>query len=711
MKISSCLRRGFLTVLLSLCAFWAFADEGMYMIQAIDAALEKKMQERGLALPAKAIYDADAPRATLSDAIVSLDFMGTGSIISHDGLLITNHHCAYFDLHSLSTPQKNYLEEGFRAYRQEDEIPIKGKKVQFLKKVIDVTQEVRQMWSKAHAKGVVMGSRKLSWTMEAKYEKETGLSAQLSSMWGGSKYYICLYQEYKDVRLVAAPPVCMAAFGGDVDNWQWPQHKCDFALYRVYAAPDGTPAEYAENNAPLHFERPLAISTKGLQEKDYTMVIGYPGTTDRYSSSFKVRQQQEVTLPLANGIRSEKMRLMKEAMNADPGVRLKYADKFFSLSNLQELQQMQVECCKRFGVVARKQAQEQQLQVWIDANLSRRKKWGTLLHEMDSLYRVSDASRYRVTLFQETMVRATAISIFATRLSSEKGRCEPKEWESLDMGMERKLFDLALRTWFEKLDTAYMGAFHKSLLRVYGRDYTTMAEALWSQSPLTDGRLAAPVKDGKDSLCRVELIKNDLPKDPLFRFFTDVRIARFQQTTDFRAITAVNKEYKVALYEMFKSQERVQYPDANSTLRVTYGQTGRLAPAAGDINKPWFTTPAQLLKKHNPKDYDFALREDVLKALKKAPWKGWNGWGKGGMKVDFITDNDITGGNSGSPVLNARGEVVGLAFDGNAESLASDVDYTPEYNKCVCVDIRYVLWTLDAYMGMDRILKELVLAR
>ena len=689
----------------------ALADEGMFLIHAVDEALEKKMQERGLALPARAIYDADAPGADLSDAVVSLDFMGTGSIISRDGLLITNHHCAYSDLHALSTPQKNYLEEGFWAVNAEDEIPVRGKCVQLLKRVLDVTEEVAKMQRNARAKGEKLGSRKLNWTLEKKYEKQTGLSAQLASVWGGIKYYLCLYQEYKDVRLVAAPPLCMAAFGGDVDNWQWPQQKCDFALYRIYTAPDGTPAEYAADNRPLQYEHPLKISVKGLKENDFTMVIGYPGRTDRYSSSFKVRMQQEVLLPLTNAIRGEKMKLMKEAMKADPGVRLKYADKFFSLSNVQEMQQMQEACCRRFGVVAGKREREKRLQAWIDADAHRSEKWGGLLREMDSLYRAAEASRYKVTLYQETMVRATMISIFATRLSTARGRCEPEEWDKLDMGLERRLFDLALRTWFEKMDTVALGPFHKQLLRRYGRDYAAMSGAMWSQSPLTDGRLAAPVENAQDSLARARLIRETLPKDTLFRFFNDVRISDFQKAPEVRALSDANRRYTHALYEMYQDQGVPQYPDANSTMRLSYGRVGRLAPSAGDIDKPWYTTPDQILKKHNPADYDFALREDVRKALKKGPCKGWNGWARGGMKVNFITDNDITGGNSGSPVLNARGELVGLAFDGNAESLASDVDYTPEYNKCICVDIRYVLWTLDAYAGLERVLRELVIVR
>ena len=229
----------------------ARADEGMWMINAIDSALEKKMQERGLALSAGEIYNADAEGATIADAVVSLEFGCTGSIISDNGLMITNHHCAYSDVHKLSTPEHNYLDEGFWAMHSNEEVNIKGKSVYFLKRVLDVTEEVEELKKEQLKIGKSDGMRRLSYLMEKKYDEETGLSTMLSSMWSGSKYYLAVYEVYKDVRLVAAPPVSSAAFGGDIDNWEWPQHKCDFAMYRVYTAPDGSPAAYSEENVPM----------------------------------------------------------------------------------------------------------------------------------------------------------------------------------------------------------------------------------------------------------------------------------------------------------------------------------------------------------------------------------------------------------------------------------------------------------------------------
>ena len=295
----------------------ASADEGMWLIHTINAALEKKMQERGLELSAGEIYNADAPGASVADAIVSMEFGCTGSMISENGLLITNHHCAYGDVHALSTPEHNYLEEGFWAMRSDEEINIKDKSVWFLKKVIDVTEEVEELKRQHEAEGKVLGSRKLSYVMERKYAKDTDLEPWFASMWSGSKYYIALYKVYKDVRLVAAPPVSSAAFGGDIDNWEWPQHKCDFAMYRVYTAPDGSPAVYSKENVPYRPERILPISLDGYKEGDYTMILGYPGRTNRYSTSFETRFNETLKLPISNGLRGKQMDIIACAPHAD----------------------------------------------------------------------------------------------------------------------------------------------------------------------------------------------------------------------------------------------------------------------------------------------------------------------------------------------------------------------------------------------------------
>lgn len=696
----------------------ARADEGMWMIHAIDAALEKKMQERGLELSAREIYNADAPGTSVADAVVSLEFGCTGSMISDQGLLITNHHCAYSDVHRLSTPEHNYLEEGFWAMQSDQERNIKGKKAFFLKRVVDVTDEVLELEETLKAEGKPFGMRRLSHLMEKRYREETGLEAWLASMWKGSRYYMALYEVYGDVRLVAAPPVSSAAFGGDIDNWEWPQHKCDFALYRVYTAPDGSPAEYSEENVPMKPAARLKISLEGYKPGDYTMVIGYPGSTNRYSSSFETDFNETLKLPITNRLRGEQMAIIKEWMDSDPEVRLKYSDYYFGLSNVQEYCSGEVECFGRFDVVESKEALERELQEWISADPERKSRWGSLLSDLKTKYSATQKGERDVNYLRESLVRGTRISRVMHRITSYRGKdtgalpgIMKKEYDKIDLRVEKDLFAYAVRQYYSHVDSAMWGPYHKELYALHCGDAAAVAENVWESSVLTDMvRWEASVKKGATA--------EDYKTDPVYRFFQDVKVKTFNdviaEAEGEPKRSALRKEYTQALYQMYLDKGVAQYPDANSTMRITYGTVGPLEPRDGVICD-WKTTPAGILEKYDPYDYDFTLSDRQYLLYKAADWGRWGfnadstpGQGPT-MYVNFLTDNDITGGNSGSPVMNSHGELIGLAFDGNKESLASDMLYTPHYNKCVCVDIRFILWTLDRYAGMTRIIDELEL--
>lgn len=731
----------------------ASADEGMWLIHTINAALEKKMQERGLELSAGEIYNADAPGAGVADAIVSMEFGCTGSMISENGLLITNHHCAYGDVHALSTPEHNYLEEGFWAMRSDEEINIKDKSVWFLKKVIDVTEEVEELKRQHEAEGKVLGSRKLSYVMERKYAKDTDLEPWFASMWSGSKYYIALYKVYKDVRLVAAPPVSSAAFGGDIDNWEWPQHKCDFAMYRVYTAPDGSPAVYSKENVPYRPERILPISLDGYKEGDYTMILGYPGRTNRYSTSFETRFNESLKLPISNGLRGKQMDIINGWMNQDPDIRLKYSDYFFSLSNVQELYSGEVLCYGRFNVADRKAELEKELQEWIDASPERKSRWGDLLPRLEKAYTdVRDAER-NIGYYRETLIRGTRLTriIGKTRqyrdqvlkinkikptkkaemvngaLKPTKGPSEAevkcfntflfkgkdipsvtegllKEYQNIDLRVEKDLFRFCVESFLENVDSDMIGAFHKELLDRYGRDYDAIAGYLWDNSFLTDmTRL--------NTFLETEHTVSEYLADPFFRFFDDVEILTFnnriQEAEGENDRTELDREFVHALYQMREDKGIPQYPDANSTMRITYGTVRPVEPYDG-VFCDWKSTAKGMIEKYDPASYEFNLSDRQYLLYKQGDWGRW-GCGPDGktMYVNFLTDNDITGGNSGSPVLNSKGELIGLAFDGNKESLANDMMCVDGYNMCVCVDIRYILWTLDRYAGMTRIIEEL----
>ena len=686
------------------------ADEGMWMIHASDAALEKKMQERGLLLDGREIYDADAPGAGVADAVVSLDFGCTGSIISDEGLVITNHHCAFSDIHSLSTPSKNYLEDGFWAMRSEEEVHIPGKSIYLLKKVLDVTSEVEELKASLKAEGKPIGMRKISFLLEKKYSKETSLEASLSSYWAGSKYYMALYQVYRDIRLVAAPPVFSAAFGGDIDNWEWPQHKCDFAMYRIYTAPDGSSADYSPENVPLHPVKRLTISLDGYRPGDFTMVIGYPGRTNRYTSAPELEFNEKVNLPVSNSIRQNQMDIIRQWMDTDAAVRLKYQDKYFTLSNIQELGYGEQLCFGRFKVAEQLKKRDAELSNWIRTKGNRMDIPAILRQKYAD---IQDIERNRI-LYRETFVRGSNLSLIIRKAFNAYSRGSSpinlaKDYAEIDLRVEKDLMTYALKEYLENVDSIFLTSEQRAVMQKYDNvngccDLASLAEDLWNSSLFTCEEGISRLEAGKVSDEEVET-------DPLASFLMSAKITDFntkeEEVEGKNNIKMLTGEYKRSLYAMRKERGEMQYPDANSTMRISYGQVCTLEPSDGVICD-WKTTPRGILEKYNPASYDFFLPDRLYLLYSASQWGRWGfGADKSQMYVNFLTDNDITGGNSGSPVLNSKGELIGLAFDGNKESLASDALYVPKYNCCVCVDIRFILWTLDRVAGLERILQEI----
>ena len=678
----------------------AFADEGMWMIQDINEALEKNMRARGLKLAANEIYNDEAPGTAVADAVVSIGFYCTGSVISDQGLIITNHHCAYSNIAKLSTPEHNYLEEGFWAMTSEEEIPLEGEKVFFLKRVFDVTEEVKGLTKELRAAGKPYGMRKISSIMEERYSKATGLECILSGMWAGEKYYMSVYKTYTDLRLVAAPPQSIGYFGGNQDNWRWPRHNCDFTIYRIY-----------EDGKPVTREKNLKISLKGYNPGSFTMVIGYPGKTDRYASSAEINFQEKVSLPVSNSIRGGQMGIIRKWMDADPEVRMKYSDWFFALSNVQENNDGMVKCYRRFWVKDEKIAQEREMQKWIDAAPNRKAMWETMIPDLEKAYSETESIERDKVFYRETMFRGTYINRYLMRAGNSSSLDKAKETlrqglAETDARVEKELLEYACKEYFDNLESYYFGKFQNKMLDRFGSDYKAMTEYLWSRSVISS-------QERVDGINSIDEIKND----PLRRFLADTPITVFNERHGEAAkrqkANKLEKEYKKALYWMRLHKDVEQYPDANSTMRLSYGTVGGLQPNDGVVYN-WYTTPAGILEKYDPSDHDYDLTSRQKTLLEKGKWGRWGftlDGKRNSMIVDFMTDNDITGGNSGSPVLNAKGELIGLAFDGNLESLASDASYTEGYNKCINTDIRYVMWVLDKYAGMKRIIKELEFCR
>lgn len=677
----------------------AFADEGMWMIQDINEALEKNMRARGLKLAANEIYNDEAPGTAVSDAVVSIGFYCTGSVISDQGLIITNHHCAYSNIAKLSTPEHNYLEDGFWAMTSEEEIPIEGETVFFLKKVFDVTEEVKGIMKEFRANGKPFGIRKICAIMEKRYKEATGMECILSSMWAGEKYYMSVYKTYTDLRLVAAPPQSIGYFGGNQDNWTWPRHNCDFTIYRIY-----------EDGKPVTREKSLKISLAGYNQGSFAMVIGYPGRTNRYTSSAEINYQEKINLPISNAIRGGQMSIIRKWMDADPIVRMKYSEWFFSLSNIQENNDGMAKCFRRFWVKDEKIEQEKEMQKWIDAAPNRKAMWETLIPDLKAIYSETESVERDKVFFRETMFRGTFISRYMLRAGNVSSVERAKEtlregFAATDARVEKELLEYACKEYFENLEFSYFGKFQVKMLDRFGDDYKAMAEYIWNKSVIS-------------SLSRIDGIQSvdEVKNDPLRRMLTDTPVTTFNNRKDQlekrQRVNKLGKEYKKALYWMRLHKDVEQYPDANSTMRITYGTVGGLQPNDA-VWYNWYTTPEGILQKYNPDDHDYILKDRHKYLLEKGRWGRWGTRvdGRRTMIVDFMTDNDITGGNSGSPVLNAKGELIGLAFDGNLESLASDASYTEGYNKCINTDIRYVMWVLDKYAGMKHIVKEVTFSR
>lgn len=710
-----------ITLLVMLSIFSpAKADEGMWLINLLDKNLAVKMKKAGLKIDPKIIYDQN--NTSLSDAIVALDFGCTGSMISEEGLLITNHHCAYGDIHSQSTPEKNYLEDGFWAMNRDQEIPIKGKSVFFLRKVIDGTNEVREVQDSLESLGQRAGFRKVSYIIEKKHSKESGMEVMAMSMWKGTKYYIFYYEVYTDIRLVGAPPVSIAAYGGDTDNWEWPQHKGDFALYRVYGNKDGKPAKYSANNTPITPKKVLNISTKGVKEGDFTMIMGFPGRTNRYRSSFGVNEIEKVTNPVSVKVRGGKLRIMNSFMEQDPKTRLIYADHYFGISNVQELQAGEVLNFRRFGVANIKAQEEKELQQWIESNPERKAKYSNLIKDLRDTYNAIAEITTQKKYYQETMVAGQGFIFIANRVNSLKTASDrdnidtlipgsrlhrsfirqvEKGYSNLVMEVEKELMRYQVREFLANVKSEFWGEYITWLNTEFKGDANKITDYIFNNSILLNPDKFREVTSKPQPI-------SFYIQDPVHQLASSTKITDFREEEN-KAIRGKNTYtmenlYTKLLYQMREEKGEIQYPDANSTMRLTYGTVGPINPSDG-VYYSAHSTAQGFLDKYNPNSYEFNIKPEVLSLIKS---KDWGRWGtKGTMYVNFLSNNDITGGNSGSPVLNAHGNLIGLAFDGNKESLAGDAYFHPEMNKCVNVDIRYVLWIIEKYAKATHLLDEM----
>ena len=632
--------------------FTASADEGMWLLPLLQKFNSEAMRNLGCRLTADDIYSIN--HSSLKDAIVQFGGGCTGEIISGEGLLVTNHHCGYSSIQRLSSPEHNYLEDGYWALNREMELPVPGLSVTFLESMQDVTAAFKNC--------------KTDEEIDAKREeltKKAGADnphcrAIITGFYNENVYYLILYKTYRDVRFVAAPPASMGKFGGETDNWMWPRHTCDFSMFRVYADPENNePAEYDPANVPLKPVRSLKVSLKGVQTGDYAMVMGYPGRTQRFQTAEQLQNMVDVNR-IRIDARTVRQNVMWEDMEKDPAVRLQYANKYAGSANGWKKWQGEELAFGNLKIIEREKAKEAEFTKWVDARKKRQEAYGGSIEQIAEAVQGSAHDMEVLTLLTETLANIE--------------RLDPRSAGDKDYNpaVDRKIAKALIGHYLSRVapaDRIDVSDSEEYLDKLYSD--TTEASALRDRIM---GKLMAVVPG--------------------------VRANQEQ-------IAEGSKRFTAGLLEWEKGKP--SYPDANFTMRLTYGSVLPYSPKDG-VSYWYYTTTNGLLEKEDPTNYEFRLPARV-KELALAKDFGQYADKDGSLHTCFLTNNDITGGNSGSPVLDADGNLIGLAFDGNWESMSSDVMFEPDLQRCICVDIRYVLWMVDKFGGATNLVNELSFAK
>ncbi len=696
------------------------AHEGMWMMNKLKQINEAEMQKLGFKLTAEDIYDIN--KSSLKDGIVRLGGgFCSGEMVSAEGLFLTNHHCGYDAVQGLSTVEKDYLTDGFWAMTREQELPA-GFAVSFLQRIDDVTEKVTSQLT-ADMTEEQRGAKiqEIAGQLIDESSKENGASVDFKAMFEGNEFYLFHYKTFRDVRLVGAPPSAIGKFGGDTDNWMWPRHTGDFTMFRVYTGPDGEPADYATTNVPYAPKWHFPISLQGVKEGDFAMVMGYPGSTDRFLSSHGVKLGLEEEFPNRVKIRRAKLDIYDEFMDADNAVRLKYASKHAQVSNYWKYFIGQSRGLKRLRVQAKKEAQEKELMSWVNADAGRKAKYGTILSDLESGY-TERAKFERANVYMTEAAFGSEAIILGFRLMGLKNQLatDPKDaakvaaavarvqatvdefWKDYDPATDKKVTATMFRMFHQDVARDLQPPVMKTVETKYKGDFDQWAKAFFASSILTDkARMAAflakPTLKAMEKDLGIQAAEGCLNH---YRNFLGPAIEVSQNDLDrgYRLMVAAMRE---------KDPNKSWYPNANSTMRLTYGTVGSYVPGDGMFYKHVTTANGILEKEDNTND-EFIVPARQHELLVKKEY-GRYADENGELITCFISNNDITGGNSGSGVFNGNGELIGIAFDGNWEAMSGDIAFEPELQRTISVDIRYVLWTIDTFAGAGHLVKEMTL--
>ena len=694
----------------------AFADEGMWLLPLLQKMNGKALKEAGCKLSPEEIYSIN--HSSLKDAIIHFGGGCTGEIISGDGLIVTNHHCGYSSIQALSTDEHNYLMDGYWAMTRDQELPARGLSITFLQSMTDVTAVLEKAEKKIRKNET--DEKKVAELMEAerkalvdKATKENkNCRAQLTNFYNNNVTYLIVSKTYNDVRFVGAPPASVGKFGGETDNWMWPRHTGDFSMFRVYAGPDNEPADYSPENRPYKAKGHLKISLAGVNEGDYAMIMGYPGRTQRFQTAAQLKQMIAENR-VAIDARTVRQDLMWEAMCADPSVQLKYANKYASSANGWKKWQGEELAFEKLNIIGREEQKEKDFMAWVNQNPKRVQAYGHALKQIEDAVNASAEAELAVSLLTEAPYRIELLG-HANRLTqavSRQGQ-DVKAVEALKSGYRDYVVDLDRKEAVALLEFFRQRADKQDYPKGLGVDFEDFATMdipayvnyLFDESAFTSyDKVSALVGAG------------DWEKvwaDPAVRLYNAVMTEIMERYPAALAtqndLAAGSKAFTAGLMEWEKGKP--SYPDANSTMRLTYGHVLPYSPKDAVLYKHYSTVKG-VLEKEDPTNPEFIVPAKLKSLIEAKDFGPYADPSDGQVHVCFLTNNDITGGNSGSPVLNAKGELIGLAFDGNWESMSSDVMFEPDLQRCICVDIRYVLFLVEKLGGASHIIAELDLAK
>lgn len=704
--------------LLGLCLLVSalHADEGMWMLGNLNKQTRQVMKELGLQMPADKLYNPKRP--SLKDAVVSFGGFCSGVVVSHDGLVFTNHHCGFSSIQQHSTVEHDYLKDGFVAHKRSEEMPNPELYVRFLLRTDDVTKRVLgavQPGMTETERTAAVDSMMLVIGEEVSH-KDSTLIGIVDAYYGGNEFWLSTYRDFNDVRLVFAPPSSVGKFGWDTDNWEWPRHTGDFSVFRIYADKNNRPADYSPSNVPYHPEYVAPISLDGYREGTFCMTLGYPGSTERYLSSFGIEEMMNNNNQAQIDVRGVKQAIWKREMDKRDSIRIKYASKYDESSNYWKNSIGVNRAIRKLHVLDKKRSMEQEIRRWIQQTPEERENLLHLFSDLELNYKNRREANHAQAYFVESFLNGPeliqlALSILNFDFEGEQKtvianlKAIVEKYANLDIDIDKEVFTALLKEYRSKVDTTYLPDLYRTIATEYGGNEQTYVDSLYAKTELATPRGLQRFLEQDSTYQIYDDPAITLSIDLLTKFF-DMNVQMQQNSAE---ILRSERLLNSAVRRMYAS--RNFYPDANSTMRLSFGTICGYTPFDG-AEYDYYTTTKGILEKvrAHVDDVDFEVQPELLSLFSSHDF-GRYADEKGEMNVCFISNNDITGGNSGSAMFNAKGELLGLAFDGNWEAMSSDILYEPKMQRTIGVDVRYMLFIMEKYGKAGNLIKELKIGK